>query len=455
MPLKRSRHRLRSIGRAMFVMITAIWSGACSSAPTAALVPLANKAFPGATGYGAMATGGRGGRIIQVTNLNDSGTGSLRACIDASGPRVCVFRVTGIIRYTTERPIIRNPYITIAGQTAPGGGILLTHAGGERGLTPLVVKNTHDVIIRHIRVRMDRPGAIRGSNSGFIIENSRNVIFDHVSGSWAVDENVGGYANNDNVTISWSIFAEGVPKHDKCALLSSDPTAPQHLSFTNNLCAHNGDRNPDINFPPGSCVEVLNNVLYNAESEFTEVWGSYGGTPVSIVGNWYRSGPNSRAEAAAITRQVIGATGIPQIYLADNHLDGRLIPHSPNTPEVLVSTPPCPLTQPVVPAAEAYANTLASAGAFPRDSVDQRIVQEVRARTGGIVRQAGVIPYLDMGLPYADTDQDGMSDAWERSVGLNPFVNDAWGDRNGDGWSNLDEFLDYAHRTLLAGQTVR
>ncbi|ARS28995.1 pectate lyase family protein [Sphingomonas sp. KC8] len=455
MPLPVECTRRNSVCRTIWSMIAAICASACAPAPSATLAALNNQAFPGAAGYGANAIGGRGGRIIQVVNLNDSGTGSLRACIDASGPRVCIFRVTGIIRFTTERPIIRNPYITIAGQTAPGGGILLTHSGGDRGLTPIVVKNTHDVIIRHVRVRMDRPGSIRGSNSGFIIENSRNVILDHVSGSWAVDENIGGYANNDNVTISWSIFAEGVPRHDKCALLSSDPTAPQHLSFTNNLCAHNGDRNPDINFPPGSCVEILNNVLYNAQSEFTEVWASYGGTPVSIIGNWYRSGPDSRGEVAAITRQVIGATGIPKIYLADNRLDGALIPQSPNVAEVLVPTPPCPLTQAVVPAAQAYADTLAGAGAFPRDAVDRRIVQEVRTRTGAIVRQAGMMPRLETGTPYADADNDGMSDLWERAVGLNPLVNDAWGDHNGDGWSNLDEFLNHAHRTVLAGQPVQ
>ena len=109
-------------------------------------------AFPGAEGYGRHSIGGRGGRIIPVTTLADSGRGSLRACIDARGPRVCIFRVGGVIRYTTKRPMITNPYITIAGQTAPGGGILLTHNGGPDGFTPLVAKNTHDVIIRYIQI---------------------------------------------------------------------------------------------------------------------------------------------------------------------------------------------------------------------------------------------------------------------------------------------------------------
>src|SRR3546814_7535615 len=93
---------------------------------------------------------------------------------------------------------------------------------------------------------------------------------DHVSASWARDELINGYGDNDWITISNSIFAEGIPRHDKCALLASDPKGPQHLSFIGNICAHNGDRNPDLNFPPGSCAEVINNILYNGQSEFAE-----------------------------------------------------------------------------------------------------------------------------------------------------------------------------------------
>jgi hypothetical protein len=428
---------------------------ACSAAPQAPIAPLRDEAFPGVTGYGAHADGGRGGRIIPVTTLDDSGPGSLRACIDAEGPRVCVFRVAGVIRFTSERPIIRNPYITIAGQTAPGGGILLAHDGGPRGLTPLVIKNTHDVIVRHIRVRPDKRGEIRGSNSAFIIERSHDVVLDHVSSSWSLDENVGGYAGNDNVTISSSIFAEGIPRHDKCALLSSDPEGPQHLTFIGNLCAHNGDRNPDINFPPKSCVEIVNNVLYNGQSEFAEVWSSYGGTPVSIVGNWFRSGPNTHIGAAAITRQMVGAKGAPRIYMSGNHIDGTLLPQTPNVAEVVVSQPPCPLISPVIPAIEAYERVLNNAGAFPRDSIDRRIVNDVRNRSGSIVSQAGTLPTLDPGIPYEDDDEDGMSDAWEQANALDPTLKDSWADRSQDGWSNLDEFLDFAHRELLAGRPVR
>lgn len=412
-------------------------------------------AFPGAEGFGRLSRGGRGGRIIAVTTLADSGPGSLRACIDGVGPRVCIFRVSGVIRYTTMRPDIRNPYLTIAGETAPGGGILITHAGGKGAFTPLVIKNTHDVIIRHIRVRMDRPGEQRRANSAFIIEDSRKVIFDHVSGSWAQDENFGGYARNDAITVSWSIFAEGVPRHDKCALLSSDPPGPQHLSFVKNLCAHNGDRNPDVNFKPGSCVEVVNNVLYNAQSQFTEVWESYGGTPVNIIGNYYRRGPDTPRLAFGIDRPLIGSKGPAKIYQSDNLADGHGIIIAPSARLALVDAPVCRLASKPMPARRAYEAVLAAAGAFPRDAVDARLVGEVRTRTGAIGRPNRIIPFIAGGAPYRDSDRDGMSDTWEASHGCDPGRNDAWGDANGNGWANLEEFLDYAHRERLAGRQPR
>ncbi|WP_019833175.1 pectate lyase family protein [Sphingomonas sp. PR090111-T3T-6A] len=417
----------------------------------AAAAPIAQKeAFPGAEGYGRTSIGGRGGRIIPVTTLADSGSGSLRACIDARGPRVCIFRVGGVIRYTTKRPIIVNPYITIAGQTAPGGGILLTHNGGPDGFTPLVIKNTHDVIIRYIRVRPDRRGEQRESNSGITIENSRRVMIDHVSTSWSLDENIGGYAQNDEITISNSIFAEGIPKHDKCALLASDPTGPQHVSFIRNLCAHNGDRNPDINFPRGSCVEIVNNVLYNGVVEFAEIWESYGGTPVSIVGNYFRAGPNSKpGYAHALVYHALGSTGHARLYDKGNIFDG-LLAENEGVAAVRVPSPPCPITVPVTSAQAAYEEVLAHSGALPRDAVDRRIVGEVRSRSGHIVSGFGDLPAIASGKPYTDRDNDGMADDWEVAHGLNPDKFDAWGHHDASGWTNLDEFLDDLSKERIA-----
>ena len=418
-------------------------------------------AFPGAEGFGRRARGGRGGAIIPVTTLADHGPGSLRDCIEAKGPRTCVFRVGGVIRFTSRRPLIRNPYITIAGQTAPGGGILITHAGGAEGYTPIVAEGTHDVIIRHIRVRTDLNGAHRGSNGSFLYKNSRNVIFDHVSGAWALDQIMSGYADNDNITISNSIFTQGVPRHDKCALLASDPKDAQKLSFIGNLCAHNGDRNPDVNFPPHSCVEVLNNVFYNGSSQFTEVHETFGGTPVNIIGNYYKKGPNSKAVIPAIDRVLVASTGESKIFAADNKLDHVKIMATSPAEAAMAQHPICPLSVRVMSAENAYAKVLKQAGAFPRDSLDVRTVADVTGRTGAILRNPAdltgprTLPAITSGAPYVDLDEDGMADNWERAHGMNPMRNDAWQDTDHNGWANLDEFLDFAHRERLAGREVR
>lgn len=432
-------------------LLAAAAAAAAPGAGGAAGAP-ALEAFPGAMGHGRYAAGGRGGAIIPVTNLDDSGRGSLRACLEAKGPRVCVFRTAGVIRFTTTRPVIRNPFLTIAGQTAPGDGIVVTHAGGKFGLTPIVIKNTHDVVVRHIRVRLDNRGDARGSDSGLIIENSSKVVIDHVSNSWAEDETIGLQGQNSLITISNSIFAEGLRHHDKCALLGSDPLGPQKLSFVRNLCAHNGDRNPDVNFYPGSCVDVINNVIYNARSDFVEVWEQHGGTPVNIIGNFFKSGPNTIAGRWIIARQSVKATGRARIYEAGNVSEG-IIDRRPSAHvrEALVAAPTCRPGSPDIGARRAYARVLAEAGAWPRDPIDARIVGEVERGTGRIRRDPGVLPVYAAAVPYADGDGDGMSDEWERSHGLDLKRNDAWGDADGNGWTNLDEFLEAESRRRMGG----
>ncbi|MDF2637192.1 MAG: pectate lyase [Novosphingobium lindaniclasticum] len=404
-------------------------------------VPGGKKSFPAATGYGATSVGGRGGRIIYVTTLADSGAGSYRACVTATGPRVCVFRVSGVIRFTQRPPWITSPYLTIAGQTAPGGGITLAHGGGRNGLTPLVIKDTHDVVVRGIRVRNDRIGGNREAEDSITIEKSSRVVIDHVSASWARDELINGYDDNDEITISNSIFAWGIPRHDKCALLASDPVDKQKLSFIGNLCAHNGDRNPDINFPKGSCVEVINNVLYNAYSEFAEVWESYGGSPVSIVGNSFIAGSNTTALSRGVARETQGSTGMASIYLWDNAFRGNFKHVSPEVVPAQIQQAPCPLTVQPMSASAAYDAVLARAGAFPRDAIDKQAVADVRNRTGRIGEPVPAIPTPAPGTAYVDDDKDGMDDAWERANGLDPARNDAWSDKNGNGIENFEEFL--------------
>jgi pectate lyase len=387
--------------RTLFVTMVAIAMGpACSdavssvkAAPPPKPQPISGpQAFPGVVGYGAASKGGRGGRVIAVTTLGDSGPGTLRDCVDATGPRTCVFRVSGLIRFKARPPVIRNPYLTIDGTTAPGPGITIAHDGSPEARTPLLIKDNHDVIVRNIRVRNDRTGGSRGSEDSFTIENSSYIVIDHVSASWARDELINGYGDNDWITISNSIFAEGIPRHDKCALLASDPKGPQHLSFIGNICAHNGDRNPDLNFPPGSCAEIVNNIFYNAQSEFAEIWESFGGVPVSLIGNSFIAGPNTSAHTVGIARNIQGSRGKAKVYLWDNAFVGNFVHISPLIPAVAVNTPPCPGTVVAAPSATAYASALAKAGAFPRDSFDAKIVSNVSNRSGRIVQQPGTIP---------------------------------------------------------------
>ena len=164
---------------------------------------LAVPAFPGAEGFGAKSVGGRGGKVIEVTNLNDSGSGSLRAAIAASGPRTVVFRVGGTIELKS-RIQVENPYLTIAGQTAPGGGITLKNGSNEKDTLYIL---THDVVVRYLRVRPGPGGDADGVGVG---TNASNVVLDHCSVSWAVDENLGVSSTAKNVSIQWSIIAEGL-----------------------------------------------------------------------------------------------------------------------------------------------------------------------------------------------------------------------------------------------------
>ena len=177
-------------------------------------------AFPGAEGFGAQSVGGRGGRVIEITNLNNSGPGSLRACAqDASGPRICVFRVAGEIFLTGSRLAVKNPYLTIAGQTAPGDGITIRAATSD--VRPVINfhKNVHDVIVRHIKVRLGFTGETGSEERDVItIHAGQDIILDHISAQWGTDEGVSISPGEPGewvkgVTIQRSIIAEGLRPH--------------------------------------------------------------------------------------------------------------------------------------------------------------------------------------------------------------------------------------------------
>lgn len=421
-------------------------------------------AFPGAAGYGRGAQGGRGGRIVEVVNLADSGPGSLRACVLQTGPRNCTFRVSGVIVLQQSLLVqgMDAGNLSILGQTAPGDGITLTvePESKSRYRTTLVVKNTHDVIVRNIRLRSQAPATVANVDA-VTVEGSQRVYIDHVSGSWATDENISTHAQTSDLTIAYSIFGEGLRKHSKCALLGSDPMGPQNISFWRNLCISNNDRNPDVNHFMGSCIEIVDNLFYNARSEWAEVFSQMpGGTPVSFVGNYFKSGPSTLENTHAITWQDVESTAPPAIYASGNAVwtsPGKTLSMlADNTASATVEHPRCPLNVSTLgDAVSAYQEVVKRAGAFPRDRTDLRFAKEIGAPyvvgIGHLQTMPGTIEPIGSGIPYIDADDDGMADSVEERFGAKVGVSDAWETRDGEEWSNFDRFMEWLSEERLAG----
>ena len=412
-------------------------------------------AFPGAEGFGAHTPGGRGGRVLFVDNLDDSGPGSLRAACDAKGPRIVLFRVSGII--DLQSPLrIREPFLTIAGQTAPGAGVCLKRF-------PCTVA-THDVVVRFLRFR---PGDEAQKEMDSLSVGGRNVVVDHCSASWSIDETL-SVTNSDRVTVQWCFITESLNDsfHKKgphgYGSLVAGPDGG--VSFHHNLYAHHNSRNPrpgGKDERDGLLVDFRNNVVYN--------WGSRAGysgetaVRVNYVGNYLRPGPSSRnvqdpcafLVGGAATKLHIAANafeGFPAAD-ADNALLLRLTRNFPFPDGYTVrdACVPAPFDVPSVSTDEARAafeRVLAHAGAtLPRrDDVDKRIVREVSERSGRIIdsqTEVGGWPEYPSAPPPKDSDEDGMPDEWEVAHGLDPHSpSDAGLDRNGDGYTNVEEYIN-------------
>ena len=451
-------------------------------------------AFPGAEGFGAQSLGGRGGTVIEVTNLNDSGSGSLRACVEARGPRICVFRVGGTI--TTQSEIIAaNPYLTIAGQTAPGGGITL-RASQNYHEEPFVI-STHDVIIRFVRFRAGASATPNSSRRSMTVNfGAYNVILDHCSFSWATDQPLLLIDGVHNVTIQWSIISEGLAlsthfedgsfeEHSTGLSVSGknyNSTAQTgNITIHHNLLAHNGGRNPQ-NAGYG-LEDVVNNVIYNWGRQAFTTQDLQADVPTNIVNNYFKAGIDSigyEVQAHHNNKSMMG----PRIYLSGNIGPNRSDDTQPNISIVkpgdrdfLVESPfPAPPVT-TTTAKQAYQDVLANAGArVPSlDAVDKRIIEEVKLGGGRIIDCVSVNeltspiscaarvylsssdytrygihdplddmgwPVLAAGTPPQDSDHDGMPDNWETSHGLNPNADDSAQDRDGDGYTNLEEYLN-------------
>ena len=420
-------------------------------------------AFPGAEGAGMWAVGGRGGTVYEVTNLNDSGPGSLRAAVAASGPRIVVFRLSGTIKLQSTLNIT-NPYITIAGQTAPGGGICLRDYG-------LSVR-ADNVIVRYIRCR---PGDNMGKeNHGINVTAGKNIIIDHCSTSWAVDETFSVTTSPidvqlGNVTVQWCMITESLNKsvHWKgahgCGSLIRGSWGNAY-TFHHNLYAHHNERNPAAgNYneyskdPDGLLFDFRNNVIYNwANSPAGHAAGASGKAKMNFVGNYCKSGPSSKRNYLWL-----GTVTHSRAYFSGNCSNGTYPPdqwslltfrRNFSKADIKVFKLSSPIQ--VAPvhtedAITAYERVLADAGAtLPvRDAVDVRIINDVINGTGRIIDdedEVGGWPVLESTTPPADTDHDGMPDGWELKQGLDPEDPcDGPKDADGDGYTNVEEYLNY------------
>jgi pectate lyase len=427
----------------LIVLITGL-AAAIISAPS----PL--PAFPGAEGYGSFTPGARGGTVYEVTNLDDSGPGSLRDAV-SQGNRTIVFRVSGTI--DLKRPLrVAQPFITIAGQTAPGDGICL------RNYTFQI--STHDVIVRFIRSRLGDVSR-QEDDSISILHGCKDIILDHCSATWSVDEGISTSGNDSNITVQWCLIAEALDSsiHSKGAHgYGSLARANGPVSWYHNLWAHNDSRNPRLgdNYGNGThpTFDVRNNVMYDYGNTCSGL--TQGIFTVNYVGNYIRPGPSSKAKYPIH----IGAESDIQFYLRDNVVMGNDALTENNAkfidaleingkPQVRIVDKPFdapPIA--AVSAQDAYKAVLATVGACKpvRDSVDTRIINNVREGKGKIINsqeEVGGWPKLKSMPAPADSDHDGMPDEWEKAHGLNPNdPSDAQADPDKDGYTNLEEYLN-------------
>lgn len=451
-------------------------------------------AFPGAMGGGEFSNGGRGGKVIVVTSLDDDGPGTLREACETGGARTIVFKVSGIIHLKSPL-IIRAPYITIAGQSSPGDGICVA---GET-----VWVNTHDVIIRHMRFRRGetwvgrRDDAIGGNPVG-------NIIIDHVSASWGLDEDMSMYRHmyNDstgkaeaklptvNITIQNSIFSEAL---DTWNHAFGSTLGGENCTFIRNLWADNAGRNPSIGW--NGIFNFANNVVFNWVHRSTD-GGDYTAM-YNIINNYYKPGP-ATPKGKPISHRILkpesGRSKLGHLVFGRAYVNGNIVegdervtkdnwdggvqveeePDAGQYKDAMKWNKPLPMPEfPIMTAKESYSFVLDNAGATlpKRDAVDTRVIEQVRT---GVIKypenvnvdnvpqfkyrrlpkdsyKIGIITDISQvggypeykGTPAKDSDNDGMPDAWEIKYKLNPNdPSDAIKDCNGDGYTNIEKYLN-------------
>jgi hypothetical protein len=365
--------------------------------------------IPGAYGYGIDTKAGRGGTVYRVTNTNASGSGSLKACIDASGPRVCVFEVSGTIRITSDLKV-RNSFLTIAGQTAPSPGIML------RGAALNIQAN--DVLVQHIRLRAgdDADGPDPSNRDSLKIEGTdsnprNNIVIDHCTIGWAIDENASVWGVHDNITFLNNIFAEPLneslhmsddgttrEKHGFGVLLGSSASGGR-VTMIGNLLAHQVARNP---LARSRELVFVNNLVYDrSDMDYDGQTDRSRSTKSSLVGNVFIQGPAYTRTTRPIYLHTSGSYSLvagSRVYVKDNRADsGNAISDlvSFNGGDIIsgllqtstVAAWNSGLTARTTANNVVYDRVLKYAGARPadRDASERRVISSVKNRTGGII----------------------------------------------------------------------
>jgi len=432
-------------------------------------------AFPGSEGFGMNATGGRGGKVIFVTNLNDSGPGSFRFAAESSGARYVIFRVSGNISLLSKLTIA-NPNITMAGQTAPGDGICIKDY-------PVVIA-ADNVIVRYMRFRLGDEA--KQEADALECRFHKNVVIDHCSMSWSTDECVSFYGN-ENTTVQWCLIGESLRNsvHLKGAHGYGGIWGGKNASFHHNLLAHHDSRNPRLGEEAGNAfaltdlVDLRNNVIYN--------WGNnscYGGEAMNanIVKCYYKPGPVTTkvSRIIAIDKNLDSSAEIFDVwgkfFIDGNYMEGstnattdnwtygvynqyhsNYVPVSEEDKIAMRLSNPLDIHDNVTThsALIAYEKVLNYAGAnLIRDAVDLRIVANVRNRdytadgsngsTKGIIdsqADVGGWPELKSTAASLDTDEDGMPDAWEVIMKIDPAVANANGKDLSSAYDNIEVYL--------------
>jgi hypothetical protein len=432
---------------------------ALCGAATVQAVPV----IPGSAGYGMETKAGRGGKVYKVTNLNADGSGSLKACVDGTVPRTCVFEVSGVIRLTADLTI-RNGQLRIAGQTAPSPGIMIRGAG--------IKVTASDVLIQHLRVS---PGdASSGPDpenrdalkiTGTSAKPVRNVVIDHCSFSWSIDEIASTWGPHDNITFTNNIFAEPLddsihPQYDGSGVMPHGfgvlfgPADNSSITFVGNLMAHIVERNP---LSRASEFVMVNNLVYNRGNRGLDLQGPDDRiSKNSIVGNEFLLGPNFGRDTSPIFVRTEGADRLisgSRVYNSDNAAPDTDISDAPlvtlvggTLPSLMTTSKPVWNSGLVVRRTagnEVYTRVLANAGARPtdRDSVDRRIVSSVRSRTGKIINCVA-----SNGTTRCNKNAGGWPTYAQNRRTLTLPANQASIASNG--YSNLENWLNSMDRSL-------